>query len=105
MYESVCVKYLFSQQWLQDRQVSCVPQGENYDFACVVEPRSSSYIELRATGCDEWAHRVTWNKQKTKTELTCVNHTLSNFLFVKWIALFLTKLKDLYDSYLGSLSV
>lgn len=45
---SVYVCDLLSQQRLQDGQVSSVLQGEDDDLARVVEPWSSSHIELRA---------------------------------------------------------
>lgn len=48
LFVSVHVCDLFSQQGLQDGQVSSVLQGEHNDLPCVVEPWSSGHVELRA---------------------------------------------------------
>ena len=49
----VCVCDLLSQQRLQDGQVSGILQGEDDDFAGVVEPRRSGHVQLRASRRDE----------------------------------------------------
>lgn len=47
------IRDLLSQKCLQDRQLPGVLQGEDNDLPGVVEPRSSSRVELRAVGRDE----------------------------------------------------
>lgn len=44
------IRDLLSQKCLQDRQLPGVLQGEDNDLPGVVEPRSSSRVELRAVG-------------------------------------------------------
>lgn len=44
------IRDLLSQKCLQDRQLPGVLQGEDNDLPGVVEPWSSSRVELRAVG-------------------------------------------------------
>lgn len=52
---------------VQDGELGRVLQGEDDDFAGVVEPRRSSYQQATVFGRHHRGYGVTWSERKTHT--------------------------------------